>query len=267
MTKSDNYDAWCVNPQGTVWAWNSIYGWSNSMPLDATDIAFASHKRSEGYITTSNGNIYKFNPIPAYYEHLRTLINFDAIAENPQNFVVDSMFGSGRGVIKGILQGSGCEISEIRGEMNPGFGGVHPEPIACFLRPLAGAIGALVTDPGFYQELNRPAWAPPPWLFGPVWVTLYAMMGVAGWMVWRRGGSMVMFAVQLVLNAIWTPIFFGAHAIGAAFVVISLLDLAIFATIVGFGRRSQVAAWLLVPYAVWVGFATALNGALWLLNR
>lgn len=86
--------------------------------------------------------IYKFNPIPAYYEHLRTLINFDAIAENPQNFVVDSMFGSGRGVIKGILQGSGCEIAEIRGEMNPGFGGVHPEPIGIYLRPLAGAIGA-----------------------------------------------------------------------------------------------------------------------------
>ncbi len=131
----------------------------------------------------------------------------------------------------------------------------------------AGATGALVTDPGFYQELNQPAWAPPPWLFGPVWVTLYAMMGVAGWMIWRRGGSMVMFAVQLALNAMWTPIFFGAHAVGAAFVVISLLDLAIFATIVGFGRRSQVAAWLLVPYAAWVGFATALTGALWLLNR
>ncbi|KAF0111152.1 MAG: phosphotransferase [Chloroflexi bacterium] len=86
--------------------------------------------------------IYKFNPIPAYYDHLRTLIDFDMIAENPQRFVVDSMFGSGRGVIKGILQGSGCEITEIRGEMNPGFGGVHPEPIARYLTPLAGAIGA-----------------------------------------------------------------------------------------------------------------------------
>lgn len=91
--------------------------------------------------------IHKFNPIPAYYEHIRTLIDFDTIAENPQHFVVDSMFGSGRGVIKGILQGSGCEITEIRGEMNPGFGGVHPEPIAAYLRPLAGAIGAGM---GFY---------------------------------------------------------------------------------------------------------------------
>jgi phosphomannomutase len=96
--------------------------------------------------------IRKFNPIPAYYDHLRKLIDFDLIAENPQCFVVDSMYGSGRGVIRGILQGSGCEIQEIRSEMNPGFGGVHPEPIARYLKPLAGAIGAgmgnfgLVTD-------------------------------------------------------------------------------------------------------------------------
>jgi alpha-D-glucose phosphate-specific phosphoglucomutase len=86
--------------------------------------------------------IIRFNPIPAYYDHVRTLIDFDAIAENPQRFVIDSMYGSGRGVIRGILQGSGCEICEIRDEMNPGFGGVHPEPIARYLSPLAGAIGA-----------------------------------------------------------------------------------------------------------------------------
>jgi phosphomannomutase len=84
--------------------------------------------------------IERFNPIPAYYEHLRTLIDFDAIAENPVNVVVDSMFGSGRGAIGGILQGTGCEVYEIRGEMNPGFGGVHPEPISRYLGPLAGAI-------------------------------------------------------------------------------------------------------------------------------
>jgi alpha-D-glucose phosphate-specific phosphoglucomutase len=88
----------------------------------------------------SLGLIQRFNPIPAYYEHLRKLIDFDSIAENPQRVVVDSMYGSGRGVIKGILQGTGCEVSEIRGEMNPGFGGVHPEPIAQHLGALAGAI-------------------------------------------------------------------------------------------------------------------------------
>lgn len=98
------------------------------------------------------GLIERFNPIPAYYEHLRGLIDFDAIADNPPRLVVDSMHGSGRGVIRGILQGTGCEVFEIRGEMNPGFGGVHPEPISKYLGALAsamstgrGALG-LVTD-------------------------------------------------------------------------------------------------------------------------
>ncbi len=86
------------------------------------------------------GLIQRFNPIPAYNEQLRRLIDFDIIAENPQRLVVDSMYGSGRGVIKGILQGTGCEVHEIRGEMNPGFGGVHPEPIGHYLGALAGAI-------------------------------------------------------------------------------------------------------------------------------
>ncbi len=88
------------------------------------------------------GRLQRFNPTPAYYDHLRTLINFDLIAENPQLLVVDSMYGSGRGQVKGILQGSGCEVFEVRGEMNPGFGGIHPEPIAKNLGALAGAIAA-----------------------------------------------------------------------------------------------------------------------------
>jgi len=86
------------------------------------------------------GLIVRFNPVPDYYQHLRTLIDFDAIAANPPRVVVDSMHGSGRGMIKGILTGTGCEVTEIRGEMNPGFGGVHPEPIGSQLGPLAGAI-------------------------------------------------------------------------------------------------------------------------------
>jgi alpha-D-glucose phosphate-specific phosphoglucomutase len=98
------------------------------------------------------GLIQKFNPLIAYYEHLRTLINFDAIAEHPQRVVVDSMYGSGRGVIKGILQGTGCEVSEIRGEMNPGFGGVHPEPIAQYLSALAGAISTGMGDLGLATD-------------------------------------------------------------------------------------------------------------------
>jgi len=88
------------------------------------------------------GLIERFNPTSAYYAHLRTLIDFDALADNPQQVVVDSMYGSGRGQIKGILQGTGWEVFEIRGEMNPGFGGIHPEPIDRYLGPLAGAIAA-----------------------------------------------------------------------------------------------------------------------------
>ena len=93
-------------------------------------------------VAREEGLIQKFNPLPAYFDHLRKLINVDLIAENPQCFVIDSMYGSGRGAIRSFLQGSGCEITEIRGEMNPGFGGVHPEPIAKNLGPLAAAIGA-----------------------------------------------------------------------------------------------------------------------------
>jgi alpha-D-glucose phosphate-specific phosphoglucomutase len=96
--------------------------------------------------------IDRFNPLPAYYDHLRTLINFDAISENPPRVVVDSMHGSGRGVIKGILQGTGCEVTEIRGEMNPGFGGTHPEPIGHNLGALAGAISTGVGDLGLATD-------------------------------------------------------------------------------------------------------------------
>lgn len=92
-------------------------------------------------LARQQGLIQKFNPLPAYFEHLRTLIDCDVIADNPQRFVVDSMHGSGRGAVKSFLQGTGCEITEIRGEMNPGFGSVHPEPIARYLGALAGAIG------------------------------------------------------------------------------------------------------------------------------
>lgn len=88
------------------------------------------------------GLIERFNPTPDYFDHLRQLIRLDLIAENPPQVVVDSMYGSGRGQIKGILQGTGCEVAEIRGEMNPGFGGTHPEPLARNLGALAGAIAA-----------------------------------------------------------------------------------------------------------------------------
>jgi phosphomannomutase len=98
------------------------------------------------------GLIQRFNPLTAYFEHLHKLVDCNVIAENPQRFVVDSMYGSGRGVIKAFLHGTGCEISEIRGEMNPGFGGAHPEPIARYLGPLAGAVSTGMGDFGLATD-------------------------------------------------------------------------------------------------------------------
>jgi tryptophan-rich sensory protein len=145
-------------------------------------------------------------------------------------------------------------------------------PAFVLLCHLAGLVGAATTDTALYREIMRPTWAPPGWVFGPVWITLYTMMGVATWLVWRTGPSpdrrraMTSFAVQLALNAAWTPVFFGLRSIGGGLLVIAVLNVAILATIVTFGRRSQLAAWLLVPYAAWVGFATALTTELWRIN-
>ncbi|MBL8620323.1 MAG: tryptophan-rich sensory protein [Myxococcales bacterium] len=137
----------------------------------------------------------------------------------------------------------------------------------------AGALGALVTDAAWYRELTRPGWAPPGWVFGPVWLTLYTMMGVAAWRVWRtpsgpaRTRALGWFAAQLALNAAWTPVFFGLRSLGGGLIVIGLLVGAIAGTIRAFRVVSPRAAWLLAPYLAWVLFATALNGALWWLAR
>ena len=123
-----------------------------------------------------------------------------------------------------------------------------------------------------YGALQQPTWAPPTWLFGPVWTVLYVAIAVSGWLVWRRAGwsgartALSVFAAQLVLNALWTPLFFGAGLFGLAFAEIVVLWLAIVATIVLFARHSRPAAALLVPYLAWVTFASALNLAIWLLN-
>jgi translocator protein len=121
-----------------------------------------------------------------------------------------------------------------------------------------------------YDRLDLPAFAPPGWLFGPVWTLLYGLIAVAGWLVWRRVGfdaSTVPYAVQLVLNAAWTPLFFAAGWYGVALVEIVMLLATVVVTIAVFARRSRPAALLLVPYAAWVAFATALNASIWWLNR
>ena len=132
----------------------------------------------------------------------------------------------------------------------------------------AGGLGALATTPeidGWYKTIEKPSWNPPDYVFGPVWTTLFVMMGIAGWLVWKPEGFKVaamplsLFAVQLALNVAWSWIFFGMHQPGWAFVEIVILWLAIVATTVTFFRRSQIAGWLMVPYLAWVSFASVLN--------
>jgi translocator protein len=133
-----------------------------------------------------------------------------------------------------------------------------------------GTLIGFITLPGeWYAGLAKPPFNPPNWIFAPVWTLLYIMVAVAGRRTWQRGprsAAMVVWFVQLVLNFIWSPVFFGAHRIGAALVVIVTLLAAIIAFIVMCWPRDRTAALLFTPYAAWVAFATLLNGAIWHLN-
>ncbi len=147
--------------------------------------------------------------------------------------------------------------------------------IAIVVSELAGVIGSIFTVsaiPTWYATLVKPALNPPAWAFGPVWTTLYALMGVALWLVWKkppgatRKHAMVFFYAQLGLNALWPAIFFGQHFIGGAFREILALWICIVLTMIFFAKISRPAAWLLVPYILWVSFAAYLNYAIWMLN-
>lgn len=134
------------------------------------------------------------------------------------------------------------------------------------------AIGAPFPAPGYYRRLRKPSWSPPPWLFGPVWSLLYALIGTAAWLVARRGGSgsqgaLGLWWTQLALNAAWTPIFFGLRRPGLALVEILGTWVAIIATVVAFFRQRGAAGALLLPYLAWVSFAAALNFEIWRRNR
>jgi len=165
---------------------------------------------------------------------------------------------------------------------------LHRSPLAHFsvLKQSFGLVGWLVVSfitagiggaasihaADFYGQLVQPSWAPPAWLFGPVWSVLFFLMGVAAWLVWREHGlrgagvALKLYAVQLVANALWTWLFFAWHYGSLALVDIAVLWLLIAATIVAFWRLHRVAAILLVPYLAWVSFAAALNFTLWHLN-
>ena len=137
-----------------------------------------------------------------------------------------------------------------------------------------GAIGgfASVNAASFYGQLLQPSWAPPAWLFGPVWSVLYILMGVSAWLVWREhgfrgaGAALAIFSAQLVANALWSWLFFAWQQGAAAFAEIAVLWLLIAVTIRVFWPINRAAAILLVPYLAWVSFAAALNLALWRLN-
>lgn len=121
-----------------------------------------------------------------------------------------------------------------------------------------------------YRGLDQPPFAPPSWVFGPVWTVLYVLIAVAGWLSWRAAGvdaATGWWVAQLVLNAAWTPIFFAAGAYGWALVEILVLLAVLAVTVAVLRRRSTTAAWLMAPYVAWVGFATLLNASIWWLDR
>ncbi|GGJ94098.1 putative TspO/MBR-related protein precursor [Pilimelia anulata] len=156
-----------------------------------------------------------------------------------------------------------------RAHRGPALGALAVFAAACAAVALLGGLAS--ADAGVeYAALRRPGWAPPSWLFGPVWTVLYAMIAVAGWRAWRAAGAgphLWPYGVQLALNAAWTPVFFGANAYGPAIAVIALLWLAIGATVRAFRPVDRWAALLLLPYWAWVTFAAGLNVAIWWLNR
>ncbi|HWV19090.1 MAG TPA: TspO/MBR family protein [Rhodocyclaceae bacterium] len=131
------------------------------------------------------------------------------------------------------------------------------------------ALGALASAdaPAFYAQLNKPDWAPPAGWFGPVWTLLYCMMGVAVWLIWRRPQverkALILFGLQLAVNALWSWLFFAWQQGALAFADVLLLWLLILATICAFWRSSRLAALMLLPYWLWVSFATALTFAVW----
>ncbi len=130
-------------------------------------------------------------------------------------------------------------------------------------------IGYLTAPGAWYVQLAKPSFNPPSWIFGPVWTVLYVMIAVAGWRVWGRDGArlaMTLWVAQLILNFLWSPVFFAAHRVDLALIVILVLLAVVVAFTVAVWRRDRVSAGLFVPYALWVAFASALNASIYALN-
>jgi benzodiazapine receptor len=146
--------------------------------------------------------------------------------------------------------------------------------VACLA---AGAIGSIFTRsaiPTWYATLEKPVFSPPNWLFAPVWTLLYILMGIAAFLVWRKGSddrqvktALIVFLIQLIINASWSVVFFGLESPLFGLVVISVLWVVILVTVIQFYKISRAASVLLWPYLLWVTFAAVLNSSIWLLNR
>jgi len=140
---------------------------------------------------------------------------------------------------------------------------------ACFI---AAAIGAFFEPGQWYEILEKPSWTPPNWMFPVVWPILYTLMAVSAWLVWTEFGfqkarqALMWFGFQLALNAAWSWLFFGEHLIGTALAEILLLWIAILFTMMLFWKKNNLAGWLMMPYFLWVGYASALNFAIFQLN-
>jgi len=144
----------------------------------------------------------------------------------------------------------------------------------CLLTGFMGSFVSIDSVRTWYADLSRPSFTPPDWTFGVVWPILYVMMGISAFLIWNKGldkkrvkAALGLFVLQLVLNGLWTPIFFGLHMIAIALVEIVLLWVAILLTIIAFWRISKLSTIFLFPYILWVSFAVVLNAALWYLNR
>ncbi len=153
------------------------------------------------------------------------------------------------------------------------IGGLISWLAICYFIAWTGAqVSPGIASPEWYNELNKPEWNPPAWLFGPVWTLLYTFMGIAAWKIWKKYGfrdarpELILFLIQLGLNGLWSQLFFGMQNPGAAFFEIFFLLAAIIITTVLFFRKSILSGWLMIPYILWVSFATVLNGAIWLMN-
>lgn len=148
--------------------------------------------------------------------------------------------------------------------------------IAIGISQLAGVLGSLFTFSAvdtWYKTLVRPPFTPPEFVFGPVWTTLFVLMGIAAFLVWKKGArkkegqiALRLFGLQLLLNVLWSFFFFGLKSPIAGSLEITVLWIAIAATIVSFAKVSHKAAWIMIPYLLWVSFATYLTYAFWILN-